>query len=112
MVMLVSLQQASDHLRRDTDSDDADLLLKIKAASKAIIRYLGVYGTAFLNSADEVDVDSADEPIGVPEDVQMATLVLIQTMYDGEFNKETWSPGYLPTAVVSLLYPTRDPTVA
>ena len=39
-VMLVRLQEASDHLRRDTTDDDNDLTLKIKAASAAIINYL------------------------------------------------------------------------
>ena len=41
MAMLVSLQQASDHLRRDTTDDDADLTIKIQAASAAIMDYLG-----------------------------------------------------------------------
>jgi hypothetical protein len=30
---LVTLQQASDHLRRDTTDDNADLELKVEAAS-------------------------------------------------------------------------------
>ena len=113
MVMLVSLEQASSHLRRDTSEDDLDLMLKIEAASAAVINYLKD-GADFLDSADEVDFDSAGDPIGVPKEVQQAVLLLVGNFYrdrDGE-TPEGWDPFYLPRAVVALLYPLRTPTMA
>ena len=113
MVMLVSLAQASLHLRRDTDDDDTDLILKIHAASGAVINYLKD-GATFLDSADEVDTDSFSEPIGVPFEVQAAVLLLVGMFYldrDGS-EPDLWERGYLPKAITALLYPLRDPAMA
>lgn len=109
MVMLVSLQQASDHLRRDGNDDDADLTLKIKAASGAVLNYLKS-GEDFLDSAGDVELDSAGDPLFVPEEVQAAVLILVGMFYDGS-SREDWEPGYLPKAVTALLYPLRDPAM-
>ena len=113
MVMLVSLAQASEHLRRDTDDDDNDLTLKIHAASGAVIAYLK-NGATFLDSADEVETDSFGDPINVPANVQAATLLLLGVLYrDREGSNESFiERGYLPNAVVALLYPLRDPAMA
>ena len=57
MVMLASLEQVSQHIRRDTDADDEDVIKKIKAASSIILNYID--GNAdFLDSSGEVDYDS------------------------------------------------------
>ena len=113
MVMLVSLTQASAHLRRDTDDDDADLTLKIHAASGAVINYLKA-GATFLDSADDVEVDSFGDPVGVPFEVQAATLLLLGSLYSDREGSEPdmWERGYLPKAVTALLYPLRDPALA
>lgn len=113
--MLVSLAQASAHLRRDTAADDADLTLKVYAASAAVMNYIqgpGIDG--FTDSAGDVFVDSNGEPVDVPYDVQAATLLLIGYFYknrddnpDGAFER-----GYLPAPVCALLTPYRDPSVA
>lgn len=102
MIMLVTLQQASDHLRRDTSDDDADLTLKIEAASEAIADYL----------------KWTDVPNPVPFRAQAAALNLIGEMYrdrEGEAKgvvDTQYGYGYLPQSVVSLLYPLRNPTLA
>lgn len=123
MVMLVSLNQASEHLRRDTSDDDADLTLKIKAASRAVLNYLKTDNphVDFLDTAGEVPVDTALNPIGVPEEIQIATLMLIGVFYrDREGNQDggsarvsgaAWQMGYLPPAVMAVLYPLRPPEV-
>lgn len=112
MVMIVTLDQASEHLRRDTTDDDADLTLKIEAASKAVITFLKS-GATFLDSQGDVPLDSSGIPV-VPEDIKAATLVLIGILYrdrDGQ-EMDKWKQGYLPFTVTALLYPYRDPALA
>lgn len=123
MVMLVSLKQASDHLRRDTDDDDADLELKIEAASEAVLNYLkDSSAITFLDTAGEVETDSAGNPVGVPRAIQIATLMLVGIFYrdregqSGSSNSRSsaseWRQGFLPPAITAVLYPLRTPEVA
>lgn len=111
--MLVTLAQASAHLRRDTTDDDADLTDKIIAASQVVLNYIGDGADDFINS---FNVDSAGNPI-IPAAVQAATLLLTGILYkirDGEggiINPQFHDQGYLPLAVTALLYPYRTPTV-
>lgn len=114
--MLVSLQQASDHLRRDTDDDDNDLILKINAASQAVLNYITVKD--FLNSGGDVDFSSDGEPLGVPEPIQAAVLIVLGMLYidrDGQDFKEQNRPRLgdiiLPRAVHFLLDSYRTPVV-
>jgi len=104
--MIVSLQEAKEHLRVDTDAEDDDITLKIQAASNIILDYLkkteddyepGLYGT-----------------ILTPTSVKMACLILVGILYrdrDGEETKN-WNQGYLPFSVTALIYPLRDPSLA
>lgn len=110
MVMLVSLKQASDHLKRDTTDDDADLTLLIHAASIAVIQYLKT-GATFLDSSGEPPQDSSGDPIDVPQNVQLAVLYLIGVYFDqaAGTEMEKWKQGYLPFPVINLLYMMRDP---
>lgn len=119
-MMLVTLEQAKEHLRIEpSDSsggaDDSDLTLKIKAASRAVIRYIGAEQD-FLDSAGDV-VEDSNGPT-VPEDIQAATLLLLGSLHrnrDGEPSSnqaQTWEHGFLPRPVISLLYPYRLPTLA
>lgn len=108
----VSLQQASDHLRRDTDADDNDLRLKIRAASAAVANALKESGMAeILDSAGLVPLDSNGDPI-VPEDVQWATLLVLGESYSnrGDAAPTSWREGEpLPAAAWSLLTMRRTP---
>lgn len=116
-MMLVTLQQASDHLRRDTTDDDTDLTLKVHAASAAVLNYLGA-GATFLDSSGAVQTDSNGDPVDVPFEVQAATLLLVGEFYknrEGEQGGEiepSHGYGYLPRPVVALLYPLRDPALS
>lgn len=118
--MLVSLQQASDHLRRDTTDDDADLMLKIEAASQAILNY--VTDHSFLGSSGEVEYDSAGEPLNVPRPIQSATLLILGVLYRDRDGEEMVSPRsgggmarlgniIIPRAAHFLLDPYRLPTL-
>jgi len=128
-MMLVTLQEASDHLRRDTDYDDDDLTLKIHAASAAVMNYLKRDSLAYepeRDSSGEIVrdsngwpvpmLDSSDEPV-VRFEVKAATLLMIGELYknrEGEQGGEIptqWGYGYLPRPVVALLYPLRTPAL-
>lgn len=112
-MMLVTLQQASDHLRRDTDADDTDLTDKIMAASQMVMNYIedaGEWG----DSAGEPFVDSSGLALNVPPAIQAATLMTIGWLYrerDGSLEYVTPIAGfYLPIGVTAILYPYRTPT--
>ena len=117
--MIVTVEEAATHLHidlpeaesgEDTSLIETDLELKIKAASKAIIRYLGDY------AENVIEYDSDDEIVDADEDVKIACLLLVGEFYknregaqDGEIQG---GYGYLPRSVVALLYPLRDPVTA
>lgn len=104
-MMLVTLQQAKDHLRIDHDAEDNDLTLKIHAASGAVARYLKIPSSFF---ADETALTT-----DTPFEIQAAVLIMLGILYrdrDGT-EMEKWNYGYLPHVVTSLLYSYRDPAV-
>lgn len=105
MVMLVTLQQASDHLRRDTTDDNTDLTLKIEAASDAVLNYLKSDGEDYLDSSGDVVAEN------VPNAVRMATLLLVGVFYSNRDNSTEFERGYLPPVVTALLYPLRAPAI-
>lgn len=131
--MLVTLQQASDHLRRDTDDDDSDLSLKIQAASRAVLNYLKndmlAYefqaddeGDPILDSNGDISyiLDSSGDYVPRPE-VQQAVLIMIGVFYiDRDANSyvdprsggglERLGNMSLPRSVHWLLDPIRTPT--
>src|SRR5690606_253679 len=113
-MMLITLEQASDHLRRDTGDDDADLLLKIEAASQAVLNY--ITDKSFLEDGHVV-YDSAGEPV-VPRPIQAAALIVLGQLYkdrDGEEMEERSDPRLgdivLPRTVHFLLDPYKTPVV-
>jgi hypothetical protein len=118
-MMLVTFAQAAAHLRRDTTADDADLTLKIEGASKAVMNYIqgpGIDG--FTDSAGDVFEDSNGVAQDVPRDIQSATLLLLSDFYNNRTPTASdpvpaeFGYGYLPRAVVALLYPYRSPSLA
>lgn len=116
MVMLVSLEQAKAHIRDDdADGDgDADLELKIKAASRVVMNYLKPAGCAdFTDSNGDVEKDSAGVALGVPEDIQSATLLMLGYLFKQRDNdvEQEFQTGFLPRPVTALLYFYRDPTL-
>ncbi|RWN33434.1 head-tail connector protein [Mesorhizobium sp.] len=85
------------------DDDTTWLSLLITAASRAIRNYLKADSTAF-----------GDSPTTYPEEVKLATIMLIGYMYrepDGDEQK-AFSLGNLPFPVTALIYQLRDPTLA
>lgn len=114
MAMLVSLEQARTHLRIDTSDGDTDLTLKIKGASRAVLEYIKNGADPFTDSTGEPYEDSNGVALGIPEDVQSATLFLLGYLdrnrasdKDGGFDR-----GWLPDPVTALLCPYRTPSLA
>lgn len=108
MTMLVTLQQASEHLRRDSAADDNDVTLKIHAASGAVLNYLKSGADRFKDEDGEI-VDAL-----VPFEVKAAVLLQLGFLYADRDNDDErqYQPGYLPAPVTALLYPLRDPALA
>jgi len=123
--MLVTLQEARDHLRSDETADNADLTLKIQAASGAVLNYLKG-ASPWQSEYDSnlgVRYDTAQNPIPLLNtagqkvlrwEVRAAVLILLGYLYknrdenpDGEF-----LTGYLPAPVTAILYALRDPAIA
>jgi hypothetical protein len=117
-MMLVTPQQASDHIRRDTDADEDTLTLMIEAASDAVMSYLGAGSAEFTDSAGDVFLDSNGIAVGVPARVKQATLITVAALYrerDGSQQyavDKAFGYGYpLPQGATALLYTMRKPTV-
>jgi len=114
MTMIVTLDQAKAHLRVTHDGDDEDITLKVHAASGAVINYLKSAADVFLDTSGEVLGMSDSPPVSAaPKVVQQATLLLLGWMFSfREGDADTFTPGYLPAPIVSLLYPLRDPALS
>lgn len=116
MAMLVTLDEASSYVRRDTSDDDAELELLVQAASEAVLNYIKENTVvSFIDSNGDVIAEDSD---GVAEDVpavvKAATLYMTAWLYrhrDADPDKD-FTHGYLPMPVISLLYPLRDPALA
>lgn len=115
-MMFVSLEQASDHLRRDTDDDDSDLILKIKAASIAVLNAIRKE-QPFLDSGGLPILDSNGVAENIPEPLKSATLIILGLLYadrDGEdFRDGDTSPRLgdivIPRTAHFLIDPYRRP---
>lgn len=121
--MLVTLQEASDHLRRDTTDDNSDLTIKINAASNAVVNYIKdpllVYEGYYDSAGDYVpDQDSSGDYI-VRDEVRSAVLLVIGVLYADrqaqhyidDNSEDRLGKMSLPKVVHWLLDPIRKPTL-
>ena len=89
-------------LRIDSCHEDPDLYAMIEEASATVLRYIK-YG-----SVDEDGNPIHDFSSSVPRDIQSATLLII-----GELRKEREAGSDpMSQAVIDILTPYRDPTLA
>jgi hypothetical protein len=122
-MMLITLQQAKAHIRITHDGDDSTIEGLIAGASAAVVTYLKDYALTFLNTAElpeeVLDENSPPEVIdyAVPEDIKVAVKILVAEWFknreakqDGEIDSQ-FGYGYLPRAVIAILYPYRTPTL-
>ena len=118
-MMLVTLQQAKEHLRIDIGDGDADLTLKINGASGAVLNYLKG-ANRFVRALDvdgEPVVDADGKPVYTSEvlfEVQAAVLLMLGYLNKNRDNDKDheYESGYLPRPVTALLFPLRDPALA
>lgn len=122
MTMLVTLDEAKLHLRVDHNADDDDITLKIEAASAAILAYVEDSQYLFLDSGgEELDLydTSTDQAAHRARHLcRQATLLMVAEFYRNrepaatDVMPDRFGYGYLPRAVVALLYSLRAPTLA
>lgn len=98
---LVSVADAANHLRCDTD--DPMVAFYVDAASALVLNYLKAGAEAFL--------DTNGDPLDVPYEVRAATLIQVGYLYKQRDASDDYQMGYLPPAVTALLYPLRDPAL-
>ncbi len=124
-MMLVTLEEAKQHLYVIHDDDDDLINNQIKASSGIVINFLktkrGLYEPEYDENGDLV-LDSNDDTVPVVdssgqklirEEVRAATLIMIGILYrdrDGA-EMQKWQTGFLPPPVTALLYPLRDPAL-
>lgn len=109
MADFVTLEKVKQGLVIDTTDDDARLGLLITAASTSILRYLKEIG-----SAPFYDWETSALVGDVPEDVQVATIMLVGHIYRSPDSNEdgAFERGSLPKPVTALIYSRRDPALA
>ena len=117
MPMIVTRQQAMDHLRIDDATDEADDLdLKILAASAVVLDYIEQDTEDYADESTS-DSDSSSDSSGStggsttydwPYQVQAAVLLLVGDMHrHRDSNIPKYSEATLPSAVRALLYPIK-----
>lgn len=120
-VMIVTREQAADHLRIDDATPEADDLdLKILAASGIVLDYIERDASYYEVTPDDDDYyyasgptadDTGDPTYSFPYQLQMAVLLLVGDMHrhrdTGNFQYK-WQDAQLPQAVRALLYPLKS----
>ncbi len=104
MKNLITYGEAFDHLRLDSQDDEMLVKSYIRSASSAILSYIG--DNAFV----EVDEDTV-----VRDEVKQACKLLVGNFYRNRETSENtdkldagFGYGYLPPAVLSLIFHLRD----
>jgi|ADWX01.1.fsa_nt_gi Phage QLRG family, putative DNA packaging. len=109
MIAFVSLDEAKEHLRYDSDADgDSDLQQKIYSASSIVLDYIQGSRDQLVDEDGEV-IEGTD----ALNRVKMATLMMLgilDRVRNGE-EETTYHQGYLPFSVTSLIYSLRKPTI-
>jgi hypothetical protein len=95
---LVDRDDVKTALRIDCCDDDDRLDLLIGAASRAVVNYLKGQAATVL----DVDDAAGDSPPTVPDEVQHATILLVDYYHRGDF--EGADPGAAGTGNSALLY--------
>lgn len=103
--MLITLQQAKDHLRVDFDDLDSDIIFKTEQASALCLKFLKLPENSFL--------DSSGQPENVPFYLSAAVCVWLDILFTNRgVNANAGAPfGYIPLEVSNILWPYRQFTV-
>lgn len=123
---LVSFDLAKKHLRILSDDLDSDIDSKLRLASAIVVNHCkmtSIPNEWFVDSQTEPDFESTDlllysdtasSPpgliyINVPGNLQAAVLLILGDLF---WNRESSASNLLSDAVINLLTPFRDPTIA
>lgn len=108
MLEFVTLSEAKEHLRIDTDDGDSDLQLKIYSASSAVLDYIQGSRDRVIGTDGKV-IESAPEL----QRVKQATLILVGILdrVRGGEEESQYKQGELPYSVTCLIYSLRSPTI-
>ncbi|MEN5181771.1 head-tail connector protein [Comamonas testosteroni] len=112
---IITLAQAREHLRSDMNADDADLRLKIEAATDAALDYISVPASDLFDAAGAPKTGEDGQVVRGARRVQQAILLTIGWLYE---DREGGMPqavqaghGFtLPRGAAALLYSMRKPT--
>lgn len=104
--MLVTLEEAKQHLRVDTNHLDDDILFKLEQVSFMCIDFVKHEHGAY--------EDSAGQPLNVPPYLQAACLVWLGILFRfRDSDTHTGSDfGFIPREVSNILWPYRKPSYA
>lgn len=113
---IITIAQAREHLRSDTNADDADLQLKIDAATDAVLDYITVPVGDLFDASGAPKQGEGCEIVRGARRVQQAILLTIGWFYvdrDGTMEQAVkGGHGFtLPRGAAALLYTMRKPTV-
>lgn len=102
MTMLVTRQQAADHLRIDDATAEADDLdLKILAASAVVLDYVEM-------SAEDFEGSDSDGEPEYPYVLQAATLLIVGDLHrHRDAGSSAYGDAYLPAPVRRILLPLK-----
>lgn len=120
--MLVSVNQAKVALRYDDSDNDYAIEMAVKAASYAVLSYLKWPPDSYVDSFGDIPLDSAGDPVGIPADIQQATIYWagrfladpagLTGYSERQGGTSEWEHFQPPRVVVALLTPYRKPTLA
>lgn len=113
-MIYASVDATKDYLRYDGSDQDAIIRAALTDATNMVQNYLKSYDAFEVDSAGELEVDTDDVAQGVPGAVRRATMIMAGILLRDPAGTEMkdWQHGYLPTPVINLLYPLRDPALA
>lgn len=122
MTPLITIDEAKAHLRVDHGLDDDDIEQMIDDASAAVLEYIGEARYLFVDTGGELlDLeDTSTDQAGhrALKLARRATKLLVGDWYvnrtpaPADVVDSRFGYGYLPRAVVAVLYPLRTPTIA
>lgn len=110
-MMFLTLDEAKAHLRVDFDVDDDLITDQIEEASALVANYLKDATFSYIDtSGDLIAGTSGTFAIRAATKLMLAALYAHRGEDGGE--KAHYQMGYLPPAVMAVLYPLRDPAFA
>lgn len=106
---LVTLDQAKEHLRIDSADGDADIALKLSAATEQAIAYLdrAVYADDAAMQAAIAATTAGPDPMVCTDMVRAGILLILGDLFSNREDVVTGTVTQLPTGAAACLRPLR-----